>query len=320
MKTAGVFLSGFRISGLALWIMAACGHPHKGSQSTGQSSSGGNVAANYPSYHGRVSSYAAAPHSGFAGAYGGASVPTLVQGSTVYQPVLVTPGVGGSGSPAAMGVQAAGVSPVAQMGVQAAGVYPVAQMGQAGTLVSGMPGVAYVTSPQMYVPVEEYSAGTQDEQPETQWTVPTTVFSEAGSADAQSIGDFVPPGPSAPSGPTLQSGETSSVVKEAELGSYQQQTEDFGYPADVAGSGQGYGQGLATVLVSGGQLGGFRPVSTGRFDRMLLYGLYPPGSYSTFSQNHEAGRDYSQAIHYLKEHVTESHGSGQQQKVFPGAH
>ncbi|XP_041846812.1 uncharacterized protein LOC121643447 [Melanotaenia boesemani] len=315
-------ITGFslRISTFTLLVVAICGYPQKGSQSTGQSSSGGNAAANYPSYHGRVSSYAAAPHSGFTGAYGGASVPTLVQGSTVYQPVLVTPGVGGSGSSAAMGVQAAGVSPVAQMGVQAAGVSPVAQMGQAGTLVSGVPGVAYVTSPQMYVPVEEYSAGTQDEQPETQWTVPTTVFSEAGSADAQSIGDLVPPGPSAPSGPTLQSGETSSVVKEAELGSYQQQTEDFGYPADVAGSGQGYGQGLATVLVSGGHLGGFRPVSTGRFDRMLLYGLYPPGSYSTFSQNHEAGRDYSQAIHYLKEHVTESHGSGQQQKVFPGAH
>ncbi|XP_041846813.1 uncharacterized protein LOC121643448 [Melanotaenia boesemani] len=304
MVAAGFFL---RVFHFALLVVATCGYPQKGSQSTGHSSSGGNAAANYPSYHGRVSSYATAPHSGFTGAYGGASVPTLVQGSTVYQPVLVSPEVSGSGSPAAMGVQATGVS-------------PVAQMGQAGTLVSGMPGVAYVTSPQMYVPVEEYSAGTQDEQPETQWTVPTTVFSEAGSADAQSIGDFVPPGPSAPSGPTLQSGETSSVVKEAELGSYQQQTEDFGYPADVAGSGQGYGQGLATVLVSGGQLGGFRPVSTGRFDRMLLYGLYPPGSYSTFSQNHEAGRDYSQAIHYLKEHVTESHGSGQQQKVFPGAH
>ncbi|XP_041846398.1 uncharacterized protein LOC121643189 [Melanotaenia boesemani] len=309
MMTTESFLSGVRVSIFNLLIVATCGYPHKGSQSTGQSSSGANVAANYPSYHGGAHSFAAAPYSTVGHAYGS----TFAHGPGLYQPVSV-PGFSSSSAP--MGVQAAGVSPMAQVGVQAAGVSPMAQ---SSTLVSGLPGAAYVTSPQVYVPVAEYDAGTQDEQPETQWAVPTTVFSEAGSADAQSIGDFVPSGSSAPSGPTLQSGETSSVVKEAELGSYQQQTEDFGYPADVAGSGQGFGQGLATVLVSGSQLGGFRPVSTGRFDRMLLYGLYPPGSYSTFSQNHEAGRDYSQAIHYLKEHATEGHASGQQQKIFPGA-
>ncbi|XP_041851154.1 uncharacterized protein LOC121646305 [Melanotaenia boesemani] len=295
MVTAGFFL---RVSIFALLTVAACGYPQKGTHSTGHSSSGANPAAGYTSYQGGAPSFAAAPYHGVGGAYGGAYVPS----SSVYQPVLAAPGFSSSGSPAA---------------VQAAGVSPAAQMGPASTLMAGLPGAAYVTSPQLYVPVAEYNAGTQDE-PETQWTVPTTVFSEAGSAGTQAVGDL-PSARPAPRGPTLQSGETSSVVKEAELGNYQQQTEDFGYP-DLAGSGQGFGQGLATVLVPGVQMGGFRPASAGRFDRMLLYGLYPPGSYSSFSQHHEAGKDYSQAIHYLKEHVTESHGSGQQKKFFQGAH
>nr|XP_015811169.2 sericin 1 [Nothobranchius furzeri] len=125
------------------------------------------------------------------------------------------------------------------------------------------------------------------------------------------------------SGPALMSGETSNVLKEAELGKYQHETEEFGYPS----AGMGPGQGLPSYPLPYGVFWGspyIYPASYSspypNFDYRLLYGMYPPGTYTTFSKNHEKGKDYYQSIHYLKEHVPETpstHASGQQKKIFP---
>ena len=144
---------------------------------------------------------------------------------------------------------------------------------------------------------------------ETEWAIAPSVFEDA-SAQTVSFTDVLPPAPLSPPGPVLQSGETSSVMKEAELGNYKQQTEEFGYPDNCQVSGQG----SATVLVPRFGVGG-----SPNFDYRLLYGLYPSGTYSTFSQQHEKGKDYFQDVHYLKEHITDGHGSGQQKKFFPSA-
>jgi len=75
--------------------------------------------------------------------------------------------------------------------------------------------------------------------PEIQWVIAPQVF-EAASADstALGLGDISLPAPVPPPGPVLQSGETFSVVKEAELGNFQRQTEEVGYPAVPTGFGQ----------------------------------------------------------------------------------
>ncbi|KAM9757953.1 uncharacterized protein ACNS7B_005069 isoform 1-T2 [Menidia menidia] len=153
---------------------------------------------------------------------------------------------------------------------------------------------------------------------ETSWAVTPQDFSgldASGNTQALDLGDVLPASSLPDTGPALQSGETSSVVKEAELGNYQQQTEEFGYPDDL----QVPGPGLPTVLVPQFGVGGVRGSPYPNFDYRLLYGQYPPGTYSTFSQQNEKGKDYSQEIHYLKEHVSDSDGSGQQKTFFPGA-
>uniref|UniRef100_A0A3B3CP20 Smoothelin-like 1 n=1 Tax=Oryzias melastigma TaxID=30732 RepID=A0A3B3CP20_ORYME len=57
------------------------------------------------------------------------------------------------------------------------------------------------------------------------------------NAQAQSTSELLP---QPPAGPVLQSGETSNIVKEAELGNYQQETEEFGYPGQPAASEPGF--------------------------------------------------------------------------------
>ncbi|WP_213031253.1 hypothetical protein, partial [Acinetobacter baumannii] len=61
-------------------------------------------------------------------------------------------------------------------------------------------------------------------------------------------------------------------MKEAELGNYQQQTEEFGYPAEAAQPGSAF----TSVLVPGQGLGGSWGSPYPGFDYRLLYGLYPP--------------------------------------------
>ncbi|KAM9707906.1 uncharacterized protein ACNS7B_000367 [Menidia menidia] len=240
-----------------------------------QSSSGSNPTANSGSYRRRPAS----------GSYGGSS------------------GSSGSLVPAQAVVQAPGVPQLVQPG----------------------PFVGLSSAPvASYVPVGVgYDSGSSElgdpsGMEETAWAVSPQDFSgldASGNAQALNLGDVLP-APSLPqSGPVLQSGETSSVVKEAELGNYQQQTEEFGYPDDL----QVFGPGYPTVLVPQFGVGGFRGSPYPNFDYRLLYGQYPPGTYSTFRQQNEKGKDYSQEIHYLKEHVSGGDGSGQQKKFFPGA-
>ncbi|XP_021176819.2 uncharacterized protein LOC110369099 isoform X1 [Fundulus heteroclitus] len=142
-------------------------------------------------------------------------------------------------------------------------------------------------------------SGAQANLPEHEWLIAPKAFEEA-TANTQPQGTSVV-GP-APPAPALQSGETSNVVKEAELGNYQHQTEESGYPADHMGPGQPLPL-LTMPSHGGGGLWGYPiPYPYPEFDYQLLYGLYPPGTYSTFSRNHEKGTDYVQDIHYLKEH------------------
>ncbi|XP_021176820.2 uncharacterized protein LOC110369099 isoform X2 [Fundulus heteroclitus] len=152
-------------------------------------------------------------------------------------------------------------------------------------------GTGYAASPPQ--------SGAQANLPEHEWLIAPKAFEEA-TANTQPQGTSVV-GP-APPAPALQSGETSNVVKEAELGNYQHQTEESGYPADHMGPGQPLPL-LTMPSHGGGGLWGYPiPYPYPEFDYQLLYGLYPPGTYSTFSRNHEKGTDYVQDIHYLKEH------------------
>ncbi|KAM6895285.1 uncharacterized protein FYW49_019231 [Xenentodon cancila] len=189
---------------------------------------------------------------------------------------------------------------------------------QAGAVASGLVvplQAGYVVSGSA-VPLDAGAVGSGHAGAETQWAVPPKSFTEApGHAQTMDATDHLP-SPLLPApGPHLQSGEASSVVKEAELGNYQQQTEEFGYPAEQLGPGRG----SASVVVPQFGVGGFWGHPYPDFDYRLLYGLYPPGTYTTFSQHHEKGKDYSQAVHYLTEHAADDHGSVQQKKVFQAA-
>ncbi|KAM9759865.1 uncharacterized protein ACNS7B_006308 [Menidia menidia] len=313
MMTRGFFL---RVPLSALLIVATCGAPFKGSKD--QSSSGSHPAANSGSYRRK-------PASGSFGGSSGSSVAPALSPSLVASPSFT-----GSFAPGQVVAQAPGFSTFpsdprlggsgslvpAQAVVQAPGVPQLVQPG---------PFVGLSSAPvASYVPVGVgYDSGSSDlgdpsGMEETAWAVSPQDFSgldASGNAQALNLGDVLP-APSLPqSGPVLQSGETSSVVKEAELGNYQQQTEEFGYPDDLQVSGPGY----PTVLVPQFGVGGFRGSPYPNFDYRLLYGQYPPGTYSTFSQQNEKGKDYSQEIHYLKEHVGDGDDSGQQKKFFPGA-
>ncbi|XP_038152855.1 uncharacterized protein LOC119791076 [Cyprinodon tularosa] len=149
--------------------------------------------------------------------------------------------------------------------------------------------------------------------PTAEWVVAPPSFEEP-AADSEVVGALLPP--PQPLGPTLQSGETANIVKEAELGHYQRETEESGYPA--VPTNPGFGGLLPYPLVP---LYGL-PYPYPAFDYRLLFGQYPPGTYTTFSRNHERGRDYSKEIHYLKEHVSDAPQTPQnpglgQQKFFP---
>ncbi|KAF7228203.1 uncharacterized protein [Nothobranchius furzeri] len=171
------------------------------------------------------------------------------------------------------------------------------------------------------VPAAGYNAGGPGSSlPETKWTVAPNIFEE-GLANTQILdSSMLLPQNSAPSGPVLQSGEISNVEKEAELGNYQHESEKFGYPAASMGPGQGLPS-YPMPYVDGVFWGSpyLYPLSSPYpyFDYRLLYGLYPPGTYTTFSKSNEKGKDYYQSIHYLKEHVPEIPTSGQQKKIFP---
>lgn len=172
--------------------------------------------------------------------------------------------------------------------------------------------------------------------PETKWAVAPKIFSEEGLANNEALSSndvSSSTGLAAPSGPVLQSGETSSILKEAELGNFQHETEEVGYPADRMGAGPGFAmESLASPVVPYVGLWVYPnlypyplPYPYPQFDYRLLYGLYPPGTYTTFNKHHEKGKDYYQSIHYLKEHgsgpdsadTPGSPGSGQQKKFFP---
>ncbi|XP_037531769.1 uncharacterized protein LOC119408979 [Nematolebias whitei] len=203
---------------------------------------------------------------------------------------------------------------------------PLQMPGQALSSVSSMPGAGYpVFMPAEYLSSSQTEAA-QSSLPETKWSVEPKIFSEEGLANTEAIGssDFVPaPHPPVPYGPVLQSGETSNVVKEAELGNYQQETEELGYANDHMMPG--YASPFLPIV---GGLGGYPgpypyPYLYPAFDFRLLYGLYPPGTYTTFSKNHEKGKDYYQDVHYLREHgpVPSDVPSrpGEQKIIFPRA-
>nr|XP_015809555.2 uncharacterized protein LOC107382079 [Nothobranchius furzeri] len=198
------------------------------------------------------------------------------------------------------------VSRAGQMVGPAQAAYPV-----------GAGAVPLVYLPAGYDAGSAQAGGPGSSLPETKWTVAPNIFEE-GLAKTQTLDSsmLLPQNP-APSGPVLQSGETSNAMKEAELGNYQRETEKFGYP----GASMGPGQGLPSYPIPyvGGVFRGSRylyPASP-YFDYRLLYGLYPPGTYTTFSKNQEKGKDYYQSIHYLKEHAPETTPPGQQKKIFP---
>ncbi|RVE73160.1 hypothetical protein OJAV_G00048480 [Oryzias javanicus] len=291
METARFFL-GFSL--FVLLVVPSCGFPAKGSKSTDQSS--GDQRTSFASHRGSQTSRSAPVQ--YRSRSGGVSQPVSV---------LVQ-------SPASAPLYPAGAEyPVFSEAAQLSDRDPgFSQFGQTSPVTAG-------AAPPVMV-VHEGAGSTQPGPPqaalpETRWAVDPPSFSER-AADLQAVGsDFLPPVPPPPSGPVLQSGETSNIVKEAELGNYQQQTEEFGYPAEAAPAA---GAAFTGVVVPGRGLGGVWGSPYPGFDYRLLYGLYPPGTYTTFSQNHEKGKDYHQSIHYLKEHVSEDSGPQQQQKVFHG--
>ncbi|MED6294757.1 hypothetical protein CHARACLAT_024417 [Characodon lateralis] len=162
-------------------------------------------------------------------------------------------------------------------------------------------------------------SGSQAHLPEIEWVIGSKAFEEATTDTQPQETNVGPQLPQAPATLALQSGETSNVVKEAELGNYNQQTEEFGYPSDHMGPGQGIPPVPLPALGVGGLWGS--PLPYPDFDYRLLYGLYPPGTYTTFNKEHEKGQDYFQDFHYLKEHgpdtpdTPQNPGAGQQ-KVF----
>ncbi|XP_047210184.1 uncharacterized protein LOC124860709 isoform X1 [Girardinichthys multiradiatus] len=281
------------------------GVPVKGSVPQHQSSSGTNAGGNVASYR-RVSAGHTVPvsHSAPAGVLKQDPRPSqFLQSELVFVGVSSMPEAGHTTNAGSVPVQAAHVGsyiPV-PVGYYGAGSY--------------MPG---------YDAGSQQAGAAQPPVPEAKWTIAPQSFEEASTnTQAQDPGALLPP-----PGPALQSGETSNVVKEAELGNYQQQTEYFGYPVDHMGPGQGFP--LATQSLGVGGLWGYPspyplpyPFPYPDFDYRLLYGLYPPGTYTTFSREHEKGTDYFQDIHYLKEYgsnapQTPQHPGSGQQKVFPG--
>ncbi|KAM6934609.1 uncharacterized protein FYW49_000904 [Xenentodon cancila] len=300
MKTAGFFL---RVSLCALVIVESCGMHLKGSKSHQQSSGDDSAGGNFASYHGASTGHSAPVlHSGPRLV----SAPVLVADPNHHHVGQMGPVVSslGSAAPAVGYYVGSGSATPLQTGAVSPGYGSVVPL-QAGYVVSGSA-----------VPLDAGAVGSGQVGAETQWAVPPKSFTEAaGHAQTMDAGDHLPSPLLPHPGPHLQSGEASSVVKEAELGNYQQQTEEFGHPAERLGPGPGF----TSMAVPQFGVGGFWGHPYPDFDYRLLYGLYPPGTYSTFSQHHEKGKDYSQAVHYLTEHASDDHGSVQQKKVFQGA-
>ncbi|XP_024130561.1 uncharacterized protein LOC112148020 [Oryzias melastigma] len=322
METSRFFL-GFSL--FVLLVVPSCGFPAKGSKSTDQSSGDQKAATSFASHRGAQMSRSAPVYSSSHSSRVSQPVPVFVQNVPQFYPMV----------PSGSGLSSAGagdpVFPVQTGSVPVFSSVPAAGVSEAVQVPVQDPGFSQFvqTSPAMVgsAPLLVFHEGAGSTQPgpaqaglpETRWVVAPPSFSEQAAADTQAVGssDFLPPVPPPPPGPVLQSGETSNIVKEAELGNYQQQTEEFGYPAEVAQPGSAF----TSVLVPGQGLGGFWGSPYPGFDYRLLYGLYPPGTYTTFSQNHEKGKDYYQSIHYLKEHVSEDQGPQQQQlqqKIFHG--
>ncbi|XP_035983043.1 uncharacterized protein LOC110369101 isoform X1 [Fundulus heteroclitus] len=285
------------VSLFALLVLNAHGVPVKGStkgqhQSSSDTNAGGNVAS-----HRRAAPGYTAPVS-----YN-APAGVFRQDPSLTQPQFV----GVSSMPAAGYAATSGSVPA---GYYSTGAY--------------MPG---------HVASSQQAGVAQSSVPEAKWSKAPQAFEEAPT-NVQGSSVILPPLP--PPGPVLQSGETSNVVREAELGNYQDQTEEFGYPAYSTGPGQP----LPPVALPSHGVGGLWgdqppyplpypypppypfPYPYPVFDYSLLYGLYPPGTYTTFSRDHEKGKDYYQTTHYLKDHgsdgpqTPQNPGTGQQ-KVYP---
>ncbi|XP_061570828.1 uncharacterized protein LOC133424377 [Cololabis saira] len=309
MKTAGFFL---RVSLCMLLIVESSGMHLKGSKSHQQSGGGGSGAGgNFASYQGAPTGHSApvlysAPRL--------VSAPVLVQNPNAPQLVGYTTPVGSSLDSAAPAVGSGSAVPL-QAGAVGSGSAVPLQAGPVGTgsVVPLQPG--YVVSGSS-VPFQAGAVGSGPAGAETEWAVPPQSLTEAAD-DAQTMdaSGFLPSPPLPPPQPSFQAGEAASVMREAELGNFQRQTEEFGYPADQLGQGQ---QGFTSVVHQFG-VGGFSAHPYPDFDYKLLYGLYPPGTQTTFSQHHEKGKDFSQAVHYLTEHASDDHGSVQQKKVFQAA-
>ncbi|XP_018535455.1 uncharacterized protein LOC108885549 [Lates calcarifer] len=112
-----------------------------------------------------------------------------------------------------------------------------------------------------------------------------------------------PPYPPYPPQPMYEAGELSHYEENYEMGDYLRETEDQGYAAPVppppmpmsaepsftSPPRPGPGPGV------GGGWGGYP-----YFDYRLLYGDYPPGTYTHFSSNFEQGADYWYDDHYIR--------------------
>ncbi|MED6256152.1 hypothetical protein ATANTOWER_020814 [Ataeniobius toweri] len=173
-----------------------------------------------------------------------------------------------------------------------------------------MPDAGYTASSGLFLPVQAgyvegvamllqagYVAGSHQpgaaraNLPETQWSIPPKVFFgriNQHPAPRQKQGSTTIPSSTPCNSPPVW--ETSNVVKEAELGNYHQQTEEFGYLA------MGPVQGFPPVVLPSpgvGVLWGYPlpyPYPYPDFGYRLLYGLYPPGTYTTFSKEHKGQR------------------------------
>ncbi|KAM9741250.1 uncharacterized protein ACNS7B_012417 [Menidia menidia] len=293
MMTVQVFLVVFHFSWL---IVDAHSLPLKSIKSKDKGGGATNAAINFASDQGAATSgFTAVP-------YSIQSDPSiLLQAPGFTQPVLQTS-------------QGYMLAPVVY---QAPGVAQLVQSGPvSGSFSSAVPVGGYSVG---YVPVQAgydddaiQPEDTRTDTPETEWVIEPTLFEDVSDAEVLDPSDFLPASPSPPAGPILQSGETSNVLREAELGNYQQQTEEFGYPTESEVPEQGF----TSSFVPSFDVGIFQGFPYPNFDFRLLYGLYPPGTYSTFSQTNEKGKDYMQDIHYLKEHITDYHDDEGQTKFF----
>ncbi|RVE67282.1 hypothetical protein OJAV_G00101480 [Oryzias javanicus] len=225
------------VSFFALLVVGSFGLPLKGSKSTDQSSSDTHDSSYYASNPRVASDYPAPVH------YGTARI--------MSQPVqffLQEPGLSHEAAEAAPAL---------------------------GSMSSATAEDFYSSGSDSSVQAEQGADSTQPEvaqpgMPEARWLVPPQSFEEASiDAQAQSTSELLPQPPLPPAGPVLQSGETSNVVKEAELGNYQQQTEEFGYPADFTESQQSSTNMVLPSVVLPGYWGNPYP----GFDYRLLYGL-----------------------------------------------